>query len=94
MDRNRAPIDPLSKARMPVPGVVIPGPDDSDAAVRSEGENTQRERSADENTTADDYVENEGLVKQTAREAAGSVEGADGAELDAATEAAQRGRTA
>jgi hypothetical protein len=41
-----------------------------------------------------DIPENEGLVKQTARKAPGAVESVDGEELDAATEAAQRGRTA
>ena len=82
-----APPQP-AEIRIPVEGVDLADQNDPNAAVRAEGDETVR--------PAGDgvYVENEGLVKQKAREAAGSVEGADGAGLDAATEAAQRGRTA
>lgn len=43
---------------------------------------------------ARDYPENEGLAKQKASEAIHAAEGVDGGTLDAAAEAAQRGRTA
>ncbi len=82
-----APPQP-AEVRPPVEGVDPADQTDPNAAVHAEGDETVR--------PAGDgaYVENEGLLKQKARKAAGAAEGADGAGVDAATEAAQRGRTA
>ena len=86
---DKIPVAPPQPAhvRIPVEGVDLADQNDPNAAGHAGGDETVR--------PAGDgaYVENEGLVRQKAREAAGSVEGADGAG-HAATEAAQRGRTA
>jgi len=72
------PADPMEAAQMPIEGVDVP-----------ENYISRRQRKK----RARNYPENEGLAKQKARDAAG-VENADGGKLDAAAEAAQRGRTA
>jgi hypothetical protein len=89
---DKIPVTPPDPAevRLPVEGVDAPDQNDPQAAVHAEGDGATSRNTGEQRA----YSENEGLVKQKAREAAGSVEGADGAGLDAATEAAQRGRTA
>lgn len=73
------PADPVEAAQMPIEGVDVP--DNYISAHKRR-------------KMARDYPENEGLAKQKASEAIHAAEGVDGGTLDAAAEAAQRGRTA
>jgi hypothetical protein len=65
-DMDKKPVSPRNDTKTPVDGVDLPPMCGADAAVQAEGENlsvrTQPKHS-------DAYIENEGLVKQTSREA-------------------------
>lgn len=89
MDRKL--VSPRNDTKTPVDGGDLPPKRGADAAVQAEGENLGVRTQPKHN---DAYIENEGLMKQASREAAAGVESSNGEELEAAAQAAQRGRTA
>lgn len=83
------PADPMEAASIPIEGVDIPEENSKESAVQKKGDDIPANKPHQDRA----FAENEGLVKPDKRPATG-VETTNGAELEAAAEAAQRGRTA